>query len=106
FPFDDNASPLNEYLDHHAASLTFDERVALVRQLGEILRYAHNRRLAHRALAPQRVWATPDGDHVRLTIRDWYAGQRSRSTTSATSTQTVLSQGVEDVRSAVGQEDW
>jgi len=108
FPFEDGAKPLDEWLNEPAqkTSLTFGDRVEFVRQLAEVLRYAHNRRLNHRALSPNRVWVTPDeyGDY-RLMIRDWYAGTRSRGDSAATSA-TVLSRGVADVAAAVGQQDW
>lgn len=126
FEYDDGERPLDSYLAERAADLTMDDRLALVRQLGETLRHAHDRRLVHRSLSPKHVWirpdsrgpnaatpntATPDAHHdgaarhaPDLTVRDWYAGQKRRSTTSTT--WTTLSAGVSDVARAVVQEDW
>ncbi|WP_277210614.1 BREX system serine/threonine kinase PglW [Isoptericola croceus] len=59
-------------------------RVALVRQLGEVLRYAHQRRIQHRALSPAHVWVTPQGDDrpARVAVRNWFAGSKERSETT------------------------
>uniref|UniRef100_UPI0028A97F56 protein kinase domain-containing protein n=1 Tax=Miniimonas arenae TaxID=676201 RepID=UPI0028A97F56 len=101
FTYDDGERPLDSYLAERAANLTMDERMGLVRQLGDTLRYAHDRRLVHRSLSPRHVWIRPSGE---LAVRDWYAGQKRRSTTSTT--WTTLSAGVADVASAVVQDDW
>lgn len=117
FAYDDGERPLDSFLAERSANLTMDERMALVRQLGNTLRYAHDRRLVHRSLSPKHVWIRPDSvrpDSARpdaahpaapeLTVRDWYAGQKRRSTSSTA--WTALSAGVSDVAKAVVQEDW
>ncbi len=105
FPFEPDALPLDAFLAANAPSLDFDDRVAMMRQLGEILRYAHNRRLVHRALAPHRVWVVSDGKRLRLTIRDWYTGQRASGSTGTTTRHTALSAGITDLVGAVTQDD-
>lgn len=104
FEYDDAAQPLDQFLSAHDADLDFDTRIALIRQIGEVLRYAHNRHLAHRALAPQRIWVTAsEGRAPRIRIRDWYTGQREASSRTQV---TALSAGLTDVRGAVDQDDW
>ena len=104
FEHDAGERPLDAFLADEGAGLTLDDRVALVEQLGEILRYAHQRHLFHRALSPQRVWvrATPDGP--RLQVRDWYAAQKDRQT-AATTQWTVISKGVTDLVGVAGHQD-
>ena len=103
FPYDESEVPLEAYLDENASQLTLEDRVTLVRQLGERLRFAHQRRLVHRALAPRHVWIRP-GDMPQLTIRDWYAGQKDRASTRGQ--LTTISAGVSDIGQAVGADDW
>lgn len=105
FPFEPDALPLDAFLVANAPSLEFDDRVAMMRQLGEILRYAHNRRLVHRALAPHRVWVAWQGKRLRLKIRDWYTGQRGSGSTGTTTRHTSLSAGIIDLAGAATQDD-
>ena len=107
FDHDDDARPLDEYLADPATTLSFDERLALIRQIGEVLRYAHNRRLTHRGLTPRQVDVTVRGSGPRVAIRDWMTGQRSRSTTGLTlASPTIISGGTGDVRGLVDQGTW
>ncbi|MBZ2195398.1 NERD domain-containing protein, partial [Occultella gossypii] len=105
FDYDDAARPLDRFLTERGAALGFDARLALVRQIAEVVAYAHSRRLMHRALSPERVYVTMlDGvPHVR--IRDWMTGRKSPGT-SARSTMTVLSAGVSDIAKLVEDEQW
>lgn len=105
FSHDDAEIPLTDYLAANAARLTMDDRLDLVRQLGSVLRFAHDRRLVHRALAPSRVWVVArSNERPRLIVRDWYTGQKTRLTTSEQ--LTIMSAGVTDVAGATYQEDW
>lgn len=104
FAYDDAERPLDAYLADEGAALSLEDRVALVEQLGEVLRYAHQRHLNHRALSPDRVWVRKTPDGPRLEIRDWYSGQREHS--SATSTRwTVISAGVTDLLDVAAARD-
>ncbi|MFC8796909.1 BREX system serine/threonine kinase PglW [Promicromonospora sp. NPDC057138] len=105
FEYDENEIPLEEYLAGPGKELTLDQRVALTDKLGEILRYAHGRRLLHRALSPQRVWVRETKGEPNLTVRDWYAGQRDRDT-SGTSRWTTIGGGVADIMGIQNQDDW
>jgi serine/threonine protein kinase len=107
FDHDADARPLDEYLADPTTTLSFDERLALIRQIGEVLRYAHNRRLTHRGLTPRQVDVTVRGSGPRVAIRDWMTGQRSRSTTGLTpASPTVISGGTGDVARLVDQAAW
>lgn len=101
FDFDPSAVRLDTYLAEHGDKLTLDDRLALLRQLAEILRYAHQRRLVHRALTPRQVYVAPG---PRLTVRDWQTARRAPSTTTATPTATSL--GAEDLRGLVDTAQW
>ena len=76
----------------------------MTEQLGDILRFAHNRHLFHRALSPQRVWVRPSPDGPRLEVRDWYSAQKDSETATSTS-WTVISRGVTDLLGVAGAVD-
>lgn len=106
FEHDDAELPLDAYLAGAGAELSFEERIALAERLGEILRFAHQRHLVHRALSPQRVWVRPTkGGPPRLSIRDWYFGQKLHST-NATTRWSVISAGVDDLLGVANPVDW
>lgn len=107
FPYDNDEMPLDAYLaSEKGQDLDFDQRVALVQRLAETLRFAHERHLIHRALAAKRVWVKPGkGEIPRLTIRDWYSGQKERDT-DASSRWTAISQGATDLLGLGDHEDW
>lgn len=104
FEYQDAERPLDVFMVDEGATLGLEVRVALVEQLGDILRFAHNRHLFHRALSPQRVWvrSTPSGP--RLEVRDWYAAQKDRGSTE-TSGWTVISKGITDLVGVAAAED-
>lgn len=104
FEYQDAERPLDAFLADEGASLTLDDRVAMVEQLGDILRFAHNRHLFHRALSPHRVWVRRASGVPRLEVRDWYSAQKDRETASSTR-WTVISRGVTDLLGVAGADD-
>lgn len=104
FEYEENERPLDAYLVDEGAALTLDDRVAITEQLGDILRFAHNRHLFHRALSPQRVWVRPSPDGPRLEVRDWYSAQKDSETATSTN-WTVISRGVTDLLGVAGAVD-
>ncbi|MCK9795951.1 BREX system serine/threonine kinase PglW [Isoptericola sp. 4D.3] len=105
FEYQDAERPLDAFLDDEGDALSLDDRVAMVEQLGDILRYAHQRHLFHRALSPMRVWVRPSAEGApRLEVRDWYSAQKDRGSASSTR-WTVISRGVTDLLGVAGVED-
>lgn len=91
---------LDDWMAEHGASLDLDDRLAIIREIGETLRWAHERRLMHRALTPRQIEVTGDGgSKPRIAIRDWMTGQRVAS--SRTTQLTIHSQGATDVLNLV-----
>ena len=84
FPHDPAALRLDDWLTLHAAELTLDQRLGLVRQLGETIKYAHAQGVHHRALAPAAVnmgtgrrEAGAADTPAQMRIRDWQAGTQA-----------------------------
>jgi serine/threonine protein kinase len=112
FDYDESEIPLRSYLADAASSLGLAERLDLVRQLAGVLRYAHQRRLVHRALTPGQVYVNTSAASPRLVVRDWQTGRRSPLTSAGSGagagrrSATATSFGTADVRGLVAQPDW
>ena len=88
--------PLAIRLDHFLAQkqdkLSIDTRLDLVRQIAEVVRYAHDKKIIHRALSPQSILVTQAGHHVpvvddrpRIKVFNWQVGYREPSSSTGAS---------------------
>jgi serine/threonine protein kinase len=77
FEHDPDAIRLDRYLGRKLSGLALGQRLALIRQLGEAMAYAHGKRLYHRGLAPQNILVRhPEDDTPRLQITNWQVASR------------------------------
>jgi serine/threonine protein kinase len=78
FDHDPAALRLDHLMHEHGARLSISQRLQLVREIAEVLSFAHGKRLYHRALAPQNVlirgW--PKGE-LRVQLMNWQAASRN-----------------------------
>jgi serine/threonine protein kinase len=87
---------LDHYLKQNGASLPLHLRIDFVRQIADALRYAHGRRVIHRALGPQSILVTgADPKQPQLKIFNWQAG-RFVGTTSHSNSITVVEDWLEE----------
>ena len=100
FPDDADSVPLTTFLAEQPRSA--DTRLALLRQLGEILDYAHKHGVTHRALTPTAVRITDADGTPRVRVRDWQAGRREQEGT----TLATVYGGVTGVRDLVAEDSW
>jgi serine/threonine protein kinase len=82
--------PLSVRLDHFLAQqqekLTIGARLDLVRQIAEVVRYAHDKKIVHRALCPQSILVTGVGsDRPRIKVFNWQVGYREGTSSSGVS---------------------
>ena len=77
FEHDPDAERLDHFLERRKGDgLDLATRLDMLRQLAETLKYAHERRLYHRALSPRKVLVmAPDASRPTLKIFDWRAGE-------------------------------
>lgn len=102
-----DAQTLSDYLVAEGASLGIDDRLALIRKLAEVLRYAHDRRLVHRALSPLQVYVESKSGSVEVSIRDWLTGRLSGSSHATTApSPTIISGGATDFRGLTSAASW
>lgn len=78
FDHDPAALRLDHLMHEHGAKLSISQRLQLVREIAEVLCFAHGKRLYHRALAPQNVlirgWPKAE---LRVQLMNWQAASRS-----------------------------
>ena len=101
--------PVSIRLDHYMAqrktSLDVETRLNLLRQVCEVIRFAHEKRVVHRNLCPQSILVTnPNGKDPRIKVFNWQVGYRSGSSTSGVSSEITATSHVdrlvEDVSTA------
>lgn len=74
---------LDHYLKERSNKLTVDLRLHLLRSVAEALRYAHEKRLSHRALSPQSILVTnPASERPSVKLFSWQTGVREAATTA------------------------
>jgi serine/threonine protein kinase/predicted transcriptional regulator len=81
FDYDPKALRLDHFLVQAGPRLSFEDRLALIRQIAETLQYVHDKRLFHRALSPQsiQVW-NPTSSPPWLRILDWQTAVHEAAT--------------------------
>lgn len=76
---------LDAWLADHGERLSLHDRLDIIRQVADAVRYAHSHHLVHRALSPRAILVTPDGDDPqRIRIGDWRTGALTEADDHAT----------------------
>jgi serine/threonine protein kinase len=84
FPLDTESVRLDRFLTSAEAEGRLDVhlRLHLLRATAEVLEYAHERRLFHRALNPQAILVTrPASPTPGIALANWFSGERHAGTT-------------------------
>ncbi|WP_300007723.1 BREX system serine/threonine kinase PglW [Pseudonocardia sp.] len=83
-----DARRLDHYLAGDGRELDLPARLDLVRQLADAVRFAHDRRLVHRALSPRAIVVEPDPvqgwRRPRLRVGEWQSAARGLSSSATT----------------------
>jgi serine/threonine protein kinase len=82
--------PLTMRLDHYLAQrkdkLSVETQLDLMRQIAEVIRYAHDKKVVHRGLCPQSILVTNFGsDQPRIKVLNWQVGYRQGTTSTEVS---------------------
>ena len=84
FAYEPGAMRLDHYLATRGPKLSPGTRLELLRQVADAVRYAHSKRVIHRALAPQSVLVMdPDAEVPRLKVFNWQVGVREAEAVSS-----------------------
>lgn len=85
---DPDALRLDHFLQTHGPSLSVDQRLDILRQTGDVVRYAHGKRIVHRSLSPQSVLVKPGVDgSIAVQVFNWQTGVRLAGTSTADGTR-------------------
>jgi len=99
FDHDPKAQRLDHLLTDRGIRLTVDQRLQLVRDLAETLKYAHGKNLYHRALGPQSIMVyihgDTDGAALSPRIMNWQTASRAAAN-QGTTHRTTGTRHVED----------
>jgi serine/threonine protein kinase len=88
FRRDPDALPLDHFLRDEGGSLTVDQRLDILRQVAEIIRYAHGKKIVHRSLSPQSILIKRDRDSRPLVqVFNWQTGAKLAGGTTSGMTQ-------------------
>ncbi|MCZ2341285.1 MAG: BREX system serine/threonine kinase PglW [Bacteroidales bacterium] len=80
---DPNAVRFDHFLATHGHRLETGQRLDLLRQLADAIRYAHRKRVIHRSLGPQSILVSDAfSSSPRLQVYNWQVGVRENTSTS------------------------
>ena len=99
FDHDPKAVRLDHLLRDHGTRLTVTQRLQLVRDIAETLKYAHSKRLYHRALGPQSILVqNVESGNYQLRLMNWQTASRNVGDSASPDTvhRTTGTQHVED----------
>ena len=72
-----NSILLDQFLSQEGSKLPVHERLDILRQIGEIIAYAHGRKVIHRSLSPQSILVWRDASKRPLVqVLNWQTGAR------------------------------
>jgi serine/threonine protein kinase len=87
FDHDPEAVRLDHLMRDQGARLSVSLRLQLVREIAEVLQYAHSKRLYHRALGPQSILVRGvESSDLRVQLMNWQTAARQAQTASSAST--------------------
>ncbi len=99
FDHDPKAMRLDHRLRDNSQGFSITQRLQLVRDIAETLKYAHSKRLYHRALGPQSILVHDIGrGALQLRLMNWQTASRNAGDSAAPNTvhRTTGTQHVED----------
>jgi serine/threonine protein kinase len=99
FDHDPKALRLDHLLRDNGKDLSITQRLQLVRDIAETLKYAHSKRLYHRALGPQSILVhVSDSGVFQVRLMNWQTASRNVGDSASPSTvhRTTGTQHVED----------
>ena len=68
---------LDHFLHDNSDSLPVDQRLGILRQVAEVIHYAHGKKILHRSLSPQSILVRPEGDQQpTVQVFNWQTGFR------------------------------
>lgn len=82
YRFDPDLIRLDHYLLEEFKDMGIDERLSIIRQIAEALKFAHAKGVVHRSLAPQSIFISGKDAGSLVKIMNWQAGRLFAATTA------------------------
>lgn len=84
FEYDPKAIRLDHYLAQFKDALGVEKRLQLLRQIAEVIRFAHDRKVVHRGLSPQSILvAETKQGYPEIKVFNWQVAYRAGTTGGA-----------------------
>lgn len=92
-----NSMRLDHYLTRYSKQINVGIRLDLIRKIAEAIKYAHEKKVIHRALSPQSILVL-DQDATQIRIFNWQISHRFSSSSGNSSVPTYhIEELVEDI---------
>jgi len=86
FEHEQTSLRLDHYLAQRKGKISVEVQLDLIRQIAEVVRYAHDKKVIHRALCPQSIIVSnPGGERPRIKLFNWQVGYRQGTTSTGVS---------------------
>ncbi len=90
FEHDPLAMRLDHFLSQRHEQLSIDQRLDVLRQIAEVMRFVHGKRIVHRALCPQSILITAtESGRLKIKVFNWQVGYRGEGSTTDASRAAV-----------------
>jgi serine/threonine protein kinase len=83
FEHDPLSMRLDHFLSQRHSNLTIDQRLDLLRQISEVVRFAHDKRIVHRSLSPQSILICETSKGYQVKLFNWQVGYRAESNSTS-----------------------
>jgi serine/threonine protein kinase len=98
FDHQDGSVRLDQYLREKGPELSQGTALDILRQVAEVVRYAHRKRIVHRALCPRSVLVRdPKSPNPQVQILDWQIGSRGTESTEGGTLHVSATRHVEEL---------
>jgi serine/threonine protein kinase len=96
FEHDPLALRLDHFLAQRQNKLGVEVQLDLMRQIAEVIRFAHDKKVVHRALSPHSILVTDrHGDRPHIKVFNWQVGYRQGSSTAGVSREVTATSHVD-----------
>ncbi len=95
FEYDPSAIRLDHYLAQRKDSLSVDIRLNLLRQVAEVVRFAHEKKVVHQGLSPQSILVSEYDGLPQVKLYNWQVGFRTDDSTMGTSREVTVTSHVD-----------
>lgn len=91
---------LDHYLQVKRGQLSVDAQLQLLRQIAEVVQFAHDKKVVHRTLSPKSVLVTEAGGKFQVKLFNWQSGFREAGSVGGVTATSHVDRLVDDASAA------